>query len=71
MATSAQLANYNRALDFAEQQVRALITNHPDFFPMYTVNGKWKHTGEKWTHWTDGFLGGQMWQFCLRGHSES
>ncbi len=71
MTTPSQIASYNRALDFAEQQVRALITNHPDFFPMYTVNGKWKHTGEKWTHWTDGFLAGQMWQFCLRGHGDA
>jgi len=68
MPTSQQLAAYNRALDFAERQVQALVENHPDFFPMYTVNGKWRHTGEKWTHWTDGFLGGQMWQFVLRGH---
>jgi unsaturated chondroitin disaccharide hydrolase len=33
---------------------------------MYTVGGKWHHTGEQWTHWTDGFLGGMMWQFHLR-----
>jgi unsaturated chondroitin disaccharide hydrolase len=33
---------------------------------MYTVGGKWHHTGEAWTHWTDGFLGGMMWQFHLR-----
>jgi unsaturated chondroitin disaccharide hydrolase len=33
---------------------------------MYTVGGKWHHTGEKWTQWTDGFLGGMMWQFFLR-----
>jgi unsaturated chondroitin disaccharide hydrolase len=30
---------------------------------MYTVNGKWKHTGELWTHWCDGFLPGMMWIF--------
>src|SRR5262245_18855884 len=57
---------YVAALQFAEQQVRSLIEKHPDFFPMYTVQGKWRHGGEKWTHWTDGFLGGQMWQFFLR-----
>jgi unsaturated chondroitin disaccharide hydrolase len=66
MATSQQIANYNSALDFAERQVKSLIKNHPDFFPMYTVGGKWRHEGEKWTHWTDGFLGGMMWQFFLR-----
>jgi unsaturated chondroitin disaccharide hydrolase len=54
------------ALSFAEAQVAALIERHPDFFPMYTVGGKWHHSGEKWTHWTDGFLGGMMWQFFHR-----
>jgi unsaturated chondroitin disaccharide hydrolase len=59
--------SYPAALDFAERQVRALIESYPDFFPMYTVAGKWKHAGETWTHWTDGFLGGMMWQFFKRG----
>ena len=66
MPSAQQLAAYTRALNFAERQVRSLIETHPDFFPMYTVGGKWRHTGEKWTHWTDGFLGGMMWQFHLR-----
>jgi unsaturated chondroitin disaccharide hydrolase len=66
MVTSSQLSSYNAALDFAEGQVKSLITTHPDYFPMYTVQGKWHHTGEKWTQWTDGFLGGMMWQFYLR-----
>jgi unsaturated chondroitin disaccharide hydrolase len=66
MATAQQLAAYNGALDFAERQVRSLIDTNPDFFPMYTVGGKWRHAGEKWTQWTDGFLGGMMWQFYLR-----
>src|SRR5436190_5693898 len=66
MPTSQQLTSYNHALDFAERQVRSLIERNPDFFPMYTVSGKWRHTGEKWTQWTDGFLGGMMWQFILR-----
>src|SRR5262245_35321998 len=63
-------AQYTAALQFAERQVRSLIEKHPDFFPMYTVQGKWKHGGERWTHWTDGFLGGMMWQFYLRGKDE-
>ncbi|MEX2175611.1 MAG: glycoside hydrolase family 88 protein [Pirellulaceae bacterium] len=57
---------YTAALQFAETQVAALIEKHPHFFPMYTVDGKWHHTGEPWTQWTDGFLGGMMWQFHLR-----
>jgi len=50
-----------RAFSFADKQVHQLITNHPDYFPMYTNNGKWKHGGDAWTNWCEGFLGGQMW----------
>lgn len=50
-----------RAFDFAEKQLRNLITSHPDYFPMYTENGKWQHGGESWTNWCEGFLGGQLW----------
>ena len=50
-----------QAMDFAGTQVRNLITAHPDYFPMYTQNGKWKHDGDAWTNWCEGFLGGQMW----------
>ena len=28
-----------RAFDFAQHQVRQLITTDPDFFPMFTENG--------------------------------
>jgi unsaturated chondroitin disaccharide hydrolase len=51
------------AFEFAQQQVRNLIDNHPDFYPMYTQGGKWKHEGPAWTHWCDGFLPGMMWIF--------
>jgi unsaturated chondroitin disaccharide hydrolase len=46
---------------FAERQLRHLIETYPDYFPMYTVNGQWKHEGEAWTNWCEGFLGGQLW----------
>ncbi len=46
---------------FAERQLRYLIETHPDFLPMYTMNGKWNHGGEAWTNWCEGFLGGQLW----------
>lgn len=49
------------AFQFAEKQLDALTSNHPDFFPMYTKGGKWKHSGESWTNWCEGFLGGQLW----------
>ncbi|HYG74339.1 MAG TPA: glucuronyl hydrolase [Planctomycetota bacterium] len=58
------------AFEFSQKQVRNLIEKHPDYYPMYTVNGKWKHDGEKWTHWCDGFLGGQMWVFYQHTREE-
>ncbi len=42
-------------------QVRSMVEKYPDFYPMYTKDGKWKHDGELWTHWCDGFLPGMMW----------
>ena len=55
-----------RALEFAQTQVRGLITNYPDFFPLYTEDGKWQHGREAWTNWCEGFLGGMMWIFAAR-----
>jgi unsaturated chondroitin disaccharide hydrolase len=49
------------AVGFAGKQLRNLTQQHPDYFPMYTVNGRWKHGGEAWTNWCEGFLGGQLW----------
>ena len=51
----------DRAFDFATAQLRRLIETHPDFFPMYTQAGRWKHSSEAWTNWCEGFLGGQLW----------
>ncbi len=56
----------NTALEFAQDQVRRLVANHPDYFPMYTQNGRWKHGGEAWTNWCEGFLPGMMWIFHER-----
>ena len=49
------------ALTFAGQQVRGTIERYPDYYPMYTRAGRWKHEGEAWTHWCDGFLPGILW----------
>jgi unsaturated chondroitin disaccharide hydrolase len=49
------------AFEFAAGQMRHLVEAFPDYFPMYTVDGKWKHAGEAWTNWCEGFLGGQLW----------
>jgi unsaturated chondroitin disaccharide hydrolase len=54
------------AFAFAQDQIRALITTSPDFFPLYTENGKWRHGREAWTNWCEGFLGGLMWIFARR-----
>jgi len=54
------------AFTFAQDQVRRLAARHPDFYPMYTREGRWKHSGEAWTHWCDGFLPGMMWIFAER-----
>jgi unsaturated chondroitin disaccharide hydrolase len=55
------IALAKQAMGVVDQKVRNLITNHPDYFPLYTENGKWKHGKESWTNWCEGFLGGQMW----------
>jgi len=57
---------FDDAFRFAQNQVRKLIEAHPDFCPMYTSNGRWKHEGPSWTHWCDGFLPGMMWIFHKR-----
>jgi unsaturated chondroitin disaccharide hydrolase len=51
------------AFSFAQQQVRALVERDPDFYPLYTDKGKWRHSKPAWTHWCDGFLPGMMWIF--------
>jgi unsaturated chondroitin disaccharide hydrolase len=57
---------YSHALDFAERQVAATILRTPDYFPIYTTGGVWRHDGELWTDWTGGFFAGQMWKFYQR-----
>jgi unsaturated chondroitin disaccharide hydrolase len=54
------------ALRFAQRQVLALSTNHPDYFPLFTEGGTWQHGKESWTNWCEGFLGGMMWIFARR-----
>jgi unsaturated chondroitin disaccharide hydrolase len=56
-------ALFSQTMQFAKQQVKRLIDAHPDFYPMYTEGGRWKHDKPAWTHWCDGFLPGQMWIF--------
>ena len=60
-AKNAFIQRAQAALGFAGSQLRHLITQHPDLFPLYTVKGKWKHDSEAWTNWCEGFLGGMLW----------
>ena len=55
-----------RAFDFAAGQVRATIERYPDYFPIYTEGGRWKHRGELWTDWCGGFHAGMMWLIAGR-----
>src|SRR5947209_3860386 len=57
---------YVAALEFAERQVERVIEQTPDFFPMYTQEGKWRHGRKLWTNWTGGFFAGLMWKFFER-----
>lgn len=59
--TAALIPKLQAALVFAGQQVRGTIERDPDFHPMYTRGGRWRHEGEAWTHWCDGFLPGILW----------
>ena len=56
-------ALFEGAITFGQKQVKKLIEKSPDFCPMYTQKGKWKHEGAAWTHWCDGFLPGILWLF--------
>ena len=67
----ARLAQYEKALDFAQHQVEATCKRTPDYFPIYTVRGKWSHKGELWTDWTGGFFAGMMWKFHERTGDET
>lgn len=57
------LAQVEQAFAFAQKQVLALVERDPDFYPLYTDGGKWRHAKPAWTRWCDGFLPGMMWIF--------
>lgn len=58
-------AQLDAFFSFAAGQLNRLVENHPDRFPLYTTAGRWDFSGESWTHWCDGFLGGQLWLLHL------
>ena len=47
---------FEDTLRFAKQQVHGLIEREPDYYPIHTDDGKWRHDRPVWTHWCDGFL---------------
>ena len=55
------LPQFEKAYRFVESQCRSLVERYPDLHPMYTVNGRWQHEGESWTHWCEGFYPGIFW----------
>jgi unsaturated chondroitin disaccharide hydrolase len=57
------LTQVEHAFSFAQKQVRALVERDPNFYPLYTDGGRWRHSKPAWTHWCDGFLPGMMWIF--------
>jgi unsaturated chondroitin disaccharide hydrolase len=57
----------DEALDFAAQQVRALVTAHPGAMPTYTRGGEWVLDDDPWApNWNGGFLTGMLWIFAGR-----
>ena len=64
MAQTTQAALQN-AFDFAQSQVRTILSSYPsNYYPMYTVGGKFGRDRKRWTHWCDGFFPGMMFLFA-------
>src|SRR5262249_48388855 len=57
------LTRTKHAFEFAQHQVRSLVERESGLYPLYTRDGKWRHSGQLWTAWGDGFLPGMMWVF--------
>ena len=60
-----RIRTLERAFDFAQGQVEALCEKYPpDYYPMYTVAGRYGRDRKRWTHWCDGFYPGLMFIFA-------
>src|SRR5580658_7950641 len=58
-------AKLQSAFDFSQRQVKSLLAKYPvDYYPMYTVDGKYGLDKKRWTHWCDGFYPGMMFIFA-------
>jgi unsaturated chondroitin disaccharide hydrolase len=59
--------SFEEALDFGQEQVRALITRAPGQLTTYTEKGRWALGQDPWApHWSGGFLAGMVWAFARR-----
>jgi unsaturated chondroitin disaccharide hydrolase len=67
LGPDARTADIDEAFEFAERQVRALVTTRPGLMPTYTEEGRWVLEGDPWApSWAGGFLTGMMWIFAER-----
>jgi unsaturated chondroitin disaccharide hydrolase len=58
-------ADLQDAFDFAQEQVKSLLAKYSsDYYPMYTVGGRFGQDRKRWTHWCDGFYPGMMFIFA-------
>jgi unsaturated chondroitin disaccharide hydrolase len=63
----ARTLSLDEALDFAQEQVRRLVTRAPGGMPTYTARGRWVHDDDPWApNWAGGFLTGMLWIFAAR-----
>lgn len=71
LTESTRTLTIDEALEFAEQQVRRLVTTSPERITTYTEGGKWIFNEDPWAPtWTGGFLAGMMWIFACRTGSQ-
>ena len=62
---------FEQSFTFAHKQVKKMIEKNPMMYPLHTEDGHWRHEGQVWTHWSDGFLPGMMWMFAKRAEADS
>lgn len=56
---------FQDAFEYAKRQVNRVVETYPeDYYPMYTVGGKFGKDLKRWTHWCDGFYPGMMFIFA-------
>lgn len=67
MGSPERVLSLEEAVDFAQHQVRTLITERPGQTPTYTERGRWVVSGDPWApSWSAGFLAGLAWMIADR-----